>query len=304
MGRDTGRLREEVKRCLHAAGAAAVGFAQAAAVPEYITDRYNDWLSQGRHAGMDYMTAHNDVRSDPRLLLVGARTVISMAFPYSIRQQRDSALPAVARYALLPDYHDWIRRAIRKSGITELIGEEHKDWRICVDSAPMFERWWAMQAGIAVRGRNGMAIVPGIGAEVLLAEIITTIPIEPDTPAYGDCGSCLACIKACPTGALQDDGNIDCHRCLSYLTIEHRGAWTDSRHLDAMATPAGRNTFFGCDRCVTVCPHNNSSTHAPVTCIEEMLSFAGTSAPARSCLKRAKSEGLARNLDNCSKHVD
>lgn len=261
LGGDSGRLRkEEIRRLLKRAGAAAAGFAKAGRVDESVERLYRDWTESGYHAGMHYMESNMDLRMDPRMLLAGAHTVISTAWCYRLPSDVQPAEPGIARYALLDDYHDWIRRRIRRSGIGEILGTEHTDWRICVDSAPIVERWWAVKAGTGVRGANGMVIVPGAGSEVFLAEILTLAEFEVDRPLIGDCGNCGECMKACPTGALQPDGTIDADLCLSYLTIEHRGPAVNERQRRALETAAAKQTLFGCDRCVAACPHNKRST--------------------------------------------
>ena len=296
MGRDTGGFREKVRLRLRQAGAVAVGFSEAGPVPQFVTDAYQDWIDRGKHSGMEYMLNHREVRADARNLLEGARTVISMAFSYGTDAGRAANLPHVSKYALFPDYHKWIKRLVWASGVGELLGKECLDWRLCIDSAPIFERYYASKGGVGFIGRNGSLIVPGVGAEVFLAEIVTVREIEADGPCTMSCRACGACLKACPTGALGEDGTIDCDRCISYLTIEHRGQWKEEAQKEAMLAPAGRNTLFGCDRCVSVCPHNNPDVHAEVGLHPEMLTFAGTQPPAGSCLKRAKEEGLRRNL--------
>lgn len=312
MGRDTGRFRQEIENKLRNAGALAVGVATAGIVDTPALEVYERWLDTGGAAGMSYMRAHRDIRQDPRLLLDGARSVVCMAFGYKTEATRDPKLPRISAYALLPDYHDWIRRAIRLSGIGSILGEEGRDWRICVDSAPIMERYWAVRAGIGIRGENGAVIVPGVGSEVFLAEIITTKELEPDLPLIGDCGGCGRCRDVCPTGALQQGGTIDCSICLSYLTIEHRGEWTEPRQIAAMQTAEGRDTLFGCDRCLSVCPHNTKSGEVRADTpdvsdniltltAEDILSGDTTALSARlkgSCLKRAKLNGLVRNAQN------
>lgn len=317
MGRDSGRLREEmttltsaVKKVLLQAGAAAAGVAQAAPVEARATDMFDRWLASGHESGMSFMRDHAEIRKDPRLLLEGARSVISIAFGYGRTGGRDPRLPRISAYALLPDYHDWIRKLIRRSGIGELLGEEHTEWRICVDSAPIMERYWAVKSGIGIRGDNGSVIIPGVGCEVFLAEIVTTHELACDNENQADCGHCGACRRACPTGALRADGTADCERCISYLTIEHRGEWTTETQKEAMATAAGRTTLFGCDRCVTTCPHNTRKEHDRWPPLKErILTLTGndileatqeelSALLQGSCLKRAKREGLARNASN------
>lgn len=307
-----------VKEALRQAGALAVGVAEADAVPDFAFEAFRAWLNAHHEAGMAYMRNHMEIRRDPRLLLEGARSVISMAFPYGAGG-RAPQLPRISAYALIPDYHDEIRRRIRASQVSDILGEEGRDWRICVDSAPIMERYWAQKAGVGVIGDNGMLIVPGHGNRVFLAEIVTTALLSPDRPmcalpGAGDgCGHCGLCGKACPTGALMQGGIIDCDSCISYLTIEHRGEWNDPRHLAAMHTPAGRRTLFGCDRCAEACPHNRAGDSCapvaePLSAIENITAQDIMSLPhdqlavclRGSALKRAKRDGLLRNALNAS----
>ena len=316
-------MKAEIFNSLRQAGACAVGVATAGPVPADVWRRFEGWLNTGREAGMGYMGNHAEIRRDPRLLLDGARSIICIAFGYDRGELRPSSMPEISYYALFPDYHDWVRALIRNSGVGELLGREGSDWRICVDSAPIFERYWAWRAGLGIIGDNGALIVPVVGNRVILAEIITTLDLEPDKPIDGDCGHCGKCLKICPTGALQPDGTIDCDRCLSYLTIEHRGEWIEPAHREAVSTAAGRHTLFGCDRCMAICPHNRHtdkcdnqycgqdadycvSTPEPLPQIENLtpqqILDSNPETLSRllkgTCLKRAKPADLRRNALN------
>lgn len=294
---------------LRDAGAVAVGIAEAGEVSETAWRRYVEWIELGMASGMGYMRNHMEIRRDARLLLEGARSMIVCAFSYRPQGEEEGSgaveREGIATYALGEDYHDRTKRLIRGSGIRKILGEEGKDWRICVDSAPVLERYWAEEAGIGWRGMGGAIVVPGVGTEVTLAEIVTVKELSPDGRLAGDCGRCGACVRACPTGASGERG-IDCDLCLSYLTIEHRGEWTDERHIAAMGTAAGRKTLFGCDRCMRVCPHNDKS----VTTGQPPLPGVATLTRAEACemsqeefsrrmkgsaFKRAKLAGLRRN---------
>lgn len=246
--------REGLRAALLGGGAVAVGFASAGPVSEDEDLRLRGWLASGHHAGMAWMERHADLRRNLDNVLPGTKTVISLAFPYAPERERPSDLPYLSRYAYGTDYHEAIR-----SLLTAVLEQTNilSSCRICIDSAPVSERFWAIRAGIGYRGDNGALIVPGIGPEVFLAEILTTIEFEPDSPSNAECLHCGVCRRACPTGALQPDSTIDCRRCISYLTIEHRGPWTDPDAIAAMSTPAGRHSLFGCDRCVTACPLRN-----------------------------------------------
>ncbi|MDE6309125.1 MAG: tRNA epoxyqueuosine(34) reductase QueG, partial [Muribaculaceae bacterium] len=176
-------------------------------------------------------------------LLDGARSVISCAFPYQL--QHDCA---IASYALGDDYHEVLRQ--RLGTVAQRLAENYgAATRICVDTAPLLERYWAVKAGVGFIGRNHQLIVPDCGSAVLLGEILTTADIEPDSPCALSCGDCMACVNRCPGGALLADGTFDARRCLSYLTIEYRGEIDDSIDLH------GR--IYGCDECQLCCPHNH-----------------------------------------------
>ena len=299
--------REGLHAALLEAGAAAVGFASAGPVSEDEDRRLRGWLAAGHHAGMTWMERHADLRRDLDNVLPGTRMVISLAFPYAPERERPSDLPYLSRYAYGRDYHEAIRSLL--TAVLEQTGLL-SSCRICIDSAPVSERFWAIRAGIGYRGDNGALIVPGIGPEVFLAEILTTIEFEPDAPADAECLHCGACRRACPTGALQPDGTIDCRRCISYLTIEHRGPWTAPDAIAAMSTPAGRTSLFGCDRCITACPLRNdtSSPHTWAPTLPAMLALAPSDIPAQqsefkrrfahTALLRPGLQNLLRNIAN------
>lgn len=306
--------REGLRAALLEAGGAAVGFASAEPVSEDEDRRLRGWLAAGYHAGMAWMERHADLRCNLDNVLPGTRTVISLAFPYAPERERPSDLPYLSRYAYGRDYHEAIRSLL--TAVLEQTGIL-SSCRLCIDSAPVSERFWAIRAGIGYRGDNGALIVPGIGPEVFLAEILTTIEFEPDTPSYAEflhsnaeCLHCGACLRACPTGALQPDGTIDCRRCISYLTIEHRGPWTDPDAIAAMSTPAGRTSLFGCDRCITICPLRNNTVGAESwnPPLPAMLALTPSDIPAQqsefkrrfahTALLRPGLQNLLRNIAN------
>ena len=225
-------------------GAVAVGCAEAAPVDDEVRRSYEQWIADGRHGSMAYLARYGDVRFDPRRLLPGARTVISMAFPY--RPAGGYHHPHIADYALGMDYHRVLKR--RMSELAEFIARNYgAQSRICVDTAPILERYWAQKAGVGFLGRNRQLIVPGVGSGVFLGEVVTTLALEPDAPIAEGCGNCGRCIAACPGKALGLN-EFDARRCLSYLTIEHRGELpTDVCFGDCV---------YGCDVCQRVCMHN------------------------------------------------
>lgn len=243
-------LKEYLTGRLMDAGASAVGFAEAAEVDAEAVGRYTDWLAQGRCGELGYMRDHEAIRRDPRLLLEGAHTVVSVAWCYLPAILRSDDLPFVARYAYGRDYHKALRSVMKP--ICRDVEESYGcRWRICIDSAPMAERYWAVKAGIGFIGRNGSLIVPGVGSWVFLSEILLTAAVETDeTPEPRSCLGCDACRKACPGGAICDGGAIDTRRCLSAATVEgtpYAGTRPQRPHL------------LGCDRCQEVCPHNRGA---------------------------------------------
>lgn len=229
-----------------ATGAAAVGWTEAGPVEDAARQQFMRYLAEGRFASMDYMGRHLPLRSDPRTLLPGARTVICFAFSYAPSGQRTDH--SISLYAYGRDYHKELPKRLRPfcRYLEQTYGAAT---RICVDSAPVMERYWAQRAGIGRCGRNGALIVPGYGSLCFLAEVIVDVEVAPDGSQCQDmCVDCGACMAVCPTAALSD-GGFDPSRCLSYLTIEHRGPWPEDINVADMP-------LFGCDACLRACPLN------------------------------------------------
>lgn len=292
--------KETLRRLCLEAGACAAGFARIRPVSDEAIGIYERWLEEGRHGRMSYLAAHARLRRDPALLLEGAvgRTLISCAFAYTSPEYSRS--PLFADYALGSDYHEVLRKAL--SPVAARLDEISPGTRICIDTAPLRERYWAQQAGIGFVGINNQFIVPGVGSCVFLAEILWSGDVEPDEPMQRKCEACGACVHACPLQALDGRGGLDARRCLSYLTIEHREALPDGLRLP------GR--IYGCDICRDVCPYGLST--APVYVLPELrprqsvldLTLADIKAldqPSfsrvftHSAIKRAKLVGLLRN---------
>lgn len=282
------------------AGVAKFGVADVAPVDDEAVGWMARWLSEGRNADMDYMARYSDVRANPELLLPDAKSIISCAFPYFTPRQRNSPSPHIAMYALGLDYHTVIRR--RLTHVARYIEETFGGaTRICVDTAPIRERYWAVKAGLGFIGLNNQLIIPGAGAYFFLAEILTTHRFTPSAPCTLSCGECRRCLKACPGKALDENGAVDARKCLSYLSIEHRGE---------LPPDFGRhNKLYGCDDCLSVCPHNAMpmpSDIAEFSPAESVLSLSlddvmslspeGFSALfSKSAIKRTKLSGLQRN---------
>lgn len=289
-------LKQTIRGFITDAGACRVGFAPAAPVGELEAGRYARWLEAGCHGEMAYLERYGDIRRDPRLLLDGAQTVISCAFDY--RQPCRHEL--FADYALGEDYHDVVRRRLEVAA-EKIRGQFGGETRICVDTAPIHERYWAAHAGIGIIGLNGQLIVDGIGSKIFLAEIIWTGSVEPDASRLGEtCLRCGACVKACPGHALDGCGGLDARRCNSYLTIEYRGVLPECLKL------AGR--IYGCDVCQDVCPlcvagttgvseflPGDSLMDLDVDGITAMDAEGFRQLFRKSAVRRAKLSGLQRN---------
>lgn len=239
----------DIRREVFAVGAYACGVVRAMPVTAEAVARYEEWLADGNAGNMDYLGRYGEVRRDPRLLLdgEGARTLIVTLFAYQDNVHPAEGVPYIAHYALGQDYHDVLRRRL-KTVIGQLRPRFGGKWRICVDSAPLMERYWAARAGLGVIGDNGCLIVPGVGANFFIATIVTTAQMPTDDPVEGTshCLGCGRCVWACPTGALRGDGSVDARRCISYLTIES--------HDDIPADIPTGNTLYGCDMCRRACP--------------------------------------------------
>lgn len=256
------QLRQEVIAEAYRLGFCAAGVA---AVRQIETaEIFDRWLKSGSNAGLDYMTRHQQLRLDPCNLLPSARSVIVVAarYPHNLRPGT-----GFSTYARGNDYHDVIRAKLRELEAFIRKASNAKAFRICVDSAPLAERDWALAAGIGWRGRQGQIINSEHGSAILLGELLVDIELEPSEPAENKCGACAICQNACPTGALGLDGLVDCRKCISYLTIEHKEEFNPARE-------AGTGqALFGCDICTAVCPWNRKGLADPVMpelCAREM----------------------------------
>jgi epoxyqueuosine reductase len=224
-------------------------------------ERLRAWIEAGHHGPLDYMTGAD--RADPKALLEVARSMVVVALAYPrptpVRARRDGpALGAVAAYARGADYHRVMKDklALLAERVHVLAGRRVR-WRPVVDTAPLLEREAAVRAGLGFIGKSTMLIVPGLGTQVLLGELLLDLELEPSQPATGSCGECRACLDACPTGAIVAPFSLDARRCISLHTIEHHG--TIPREL----RPLLGNHVFGCDVCQAVCPYVASPSPRP-----------------------------------------
>lgn len=282
-----------------------VGFARAEFMDEEAR-HLEEWLNRGYQGQMHYMANHFDKRVDPRELVPGAKSVISLLYNYhNPAVQEDAAAPKISQYAYGKDYHFVVKDKLKSllHFIEEEIGQV--SGRCFVDSAPVLERDWAKRAGLGWTGRHTLLIHPKAGSYFFLAELILDLELEYDAPMRDYCGTCRRCIDACPTEAISPQGYLlDGSKCISYLTIELREAIPDEFQ-DKMG-----NWMFGCDVCQDVCPWNRFSTphqepafepHPDLLSMwkndwEEITQEVFNQVFKQSAVKRTKLEGLQRNI--------
>jgi epoxyqueuosine reductase len=223
-------------------------------VPES-APRFEQWLAEGRHGQMTWLERNAPKRVDPQQVLPGARSIISLAASY---HSSNCQLPIanrrsgfIARYARYSDYHHILGQRLKQ--FTQFVnGRGSADTRSLwyVDTGPLLERDLAQRSGLGFIGKHTNLISRQLGNWIFLAEIITTLELEPDAPEKNLCGSCTRCITACPTAAITAPFELDARRCISYLTIELQGS------IPPELRPAIGNRIFGCDDCLEVCPWN------------------------------------------------
>ncbi len=290
--------------------AARLGFEQCkiAQATELTEDarKLEQWLSKNYQGKMSYMERHFDMRIDPRKLVPGAKSVITLLLNYYPEAQQDQDAPKIAKYAWGKDYHYVIREKLNSllAFIQEQIGEVNG--RGFVDSAPVLERSWAKRSGLGWIGKNAQLINPKTGSFFFIASLICDLSLEYDAPFTSDhCGTCTRCIDACPTEAIVDHAIIDASKCISYLTIELK---------DEVLPVALQNKMegwaFGCDICQDVCPWNRfSQPHheehlMPIPQIlnlnlkewEDLTEVEFKQYFKQSALSRSKWKGMMRNI--------
>lgn len=265
--------------------------------------RLEQWLLNDCHGRMAYMQNHFDKRLDPRLLVPGAKSVISLLYNYYPEEKQQSS-PKISKYAYGEDYHYVVKDKLKElvAFIREKIGEVNG--RVFVDSAPVLERAWAKKSGLGWIGKNTNLITKKHGSFFFIAEIICDLDLIADLPIEDYCGTCTRCIDACPTDAIIQPYVVDGSKCISYFTIELR------EEIPVSMTGKLDDWVFGCDVCQDVCPWNRfSKAHNENQFLlskekselderqwEEMTEEVFTKIFHRSPLERPSYEGIKRNL--------
>ncbi|HEX8796432.1 MAG TPA: tRNA epoxyqueuosine(34) reductase QueG [Polyangiaceae bacterium] len=231
----------------------AVGIADARVPIELDVARYESFVEAGMHGAMTWLASPENARARTRLdgdeILEGARSIVCVARRYPRDAENGEVSRSIARYARGRDYHKFLRKRLRR--LATFIRSLGAQARPLLDEEPILERAWAARAGLGFVGKNGMLIVPGLGSMLMLGEVVTTLDLQPTGQPIADrCGSCTRCLDACPTGAFERPFVLDPRKCISYLTIEQRGAVPVE-----MRESIGTH-LFGCDDCQTVCPFN------------------------------------------------
>lgn len=266
--------------------------------------RLENWLKRNMHGSMSYMENHFDKRLDPRLLVPGARSVVSLLLNYYPEEKQRQDSFKISKYAYGEDYHFVIKDKLKTLlyGIQDEIGEV--DGRVFVDSAPVLDKAWAARSGLGWIGKNNNLIRKGEGSFFFIAELILDLELEYDNVTTDHCGSCTACIDACPTQAIESPYIVNGSKCISYLTIELKDAIPDefSGKLD--------DWMYGCDVCQDVCPWNrfsknhNEPLFQPKPSLidydkqqwQDLTAELFNDIFRKSAVKRTKFTGLMRNI--------
>lgn len=311
-------LTEKIKAEAKSLGFFACGIAKAEAVDSDTADGYRRWIADGGHASMHYLADNIDKRLDPRLLMPGVKSIVCVALSYAPAKTIPADQYQIAYYAYGKDYHDVMKQKLHalasSCGITT--------YRAFCDTAPVLERYWAQRAGLGWIGRNHQLIIPHAGSMFFLGELFVTDTLHYDSPTPNRCGRCHACLDACPTSSIINNqssvinhqSSFISNRCLSYLTIEHRGPIPPLSSIinNQSSIINNQSSIYGCDICQLACPWNRfavPTTEPAFQPSDALLSMTKekwhhlTEEQYRSlfkgsAIKRAKYEGLMRNINN------
>jgi epoxyqueuosine reductase len=246
-------LKASIQQLASEAGFLACGISAARKLQEE-EGHLREWLDRNYQGKMGYMENYFDKRLDPTILVPGAKSVISFLYNYYPEKVQNTQAPKIAKYAYGEDYHRVIKDKL--FALVSQLENIHGafQYRIFVDSAPVMERQWAALSGLGWIGKNSLLLRQGVGSFFFIANMVCDLELEPDKPTTDHCGTCTACIDACPTNAIVADAVIDAGKCISYLTIESK------EEIPVSFQPHMEQWAFGCDICQDVCPWNRFST--------------------------------------------
>lgn len=283
-------------------GFSAVGIARAEPLATE-GERFLEWLDRGYHGEMAWLEREPGKRTDPRAIFPEARSVISVALNYYTPSQHGAGAK-ISRYAWGDDYHDVVKEKLRV--LLDWIESElpGSSGKVCVDTAPVMDKAWAVRAGLGWIGKHSNLITKEMGSWVFLGEILLNAELEYDRPIEDHCGSCTACLDACPTDAIVEPFVVDSNKCISYATIELR-----SEDLPANITENLNGWIYGCDICQDVCPWNRfqqptgeerfaprlGETSLDLDMVESLTPESYAERFRKSAMKRTKLGGLKRN---------
>lgn len=294
------RIKDEARK---------IGFDKVGIVPatklEAEGDRFREWLANGFHGEMSWMEREPEKRSDPKLLFPEARSIVVCALNYFTDHKHDTSGGKISRYAWGDDYHDVLREKL--SELLSMIKTERNDaeGKICVDTAPFMDKAWAVRAGLGWIGKHSNLITKELGSWVFIGSIVLNIDLDYDIDIVEDhCGTCTACLDACPTNAIVEPYVVDSRKCISYATIELR----DEKLPDEIADNLN-GWLYGCDICQDVCPWNRFETQTSESRFEPRQDETTLDLDSlqrmtheeygprfrRSAMKRTKLDGLKRN---------
>ena len=296
---------EKIKQHALSLGFDACGICRAESSGE--EENLRDWIRMNYQGDMSYLERNIEKRDDPRLLVEGAKSIISVALNYYPNEKRDENFPKFAYYAYGKDYHFIVKNKLKQ--LLTFIQTIYPDTegRFFSDSAPVLERYWAAKAGLGFIGKNTLLIIPGKGSFFFLGELIINQELDYDSPIDLSCGNCTRCMQACPTGAIEAAHLVNATRCISFQTIEKKGEQDED--------VSTGEWVYGCDVCQLVCPWNRfSSPHSTpefnpssefmsldLDALQTMDQEQFSSIFSKSAVKRAKFEGLQRNVRRYTK---
>lgn len=304
---------DEIKAKALELGLSAVGIARAEALPHAYA-KLTDWLAREHHGNMAWMEREPEKRSDPRLLMPGAKSIVVAVLNYYTPHEHkaDGSTGKISRYAWGDDYHDVLKEKLKELLAWIASVRPEVNGKVCVDTAPIMDKAWATRAGLGFIGKHSNLITRDFGSWVFIGEIVLDVELDYDTfEETGHCGTCTACLDACPTGAIVEPYVVDSRRCISYATIELRDETLPTEISDNLD-----GWLYGCDICQDVCPWDRFEKPTPETRFEPRLGETSIEIDRlermeheeyverfrRSAMKRTKLAGLKRNAKALKKN--